>query len=84
MRIKFEKGMTPERIAQAFIDYVRQNNIVIGTINMYIQTHDDEMKPEKFRLGEEEYLVCSPSEATQKEYMKDVAMIRRKKMKAVV
>lgn len=84
MRIKFEKGMTPERVAQAFVDYIRNNNIVIGAVNMYIQKHDDEMKPEKFRRGEEEYLVCSPSEAAQKEYTKDVAMIRRKKMKAVV
>lgn len=84
MRIKFEKGMTPERICEAFLNFVKENSLVIGAVNMYIQTYDDDMKPEKFRRGkEEEYLVCSPSDATQKKYAVDVARIRRKKMKVV-
>ena len=82
MRIKFEKGMTPERIAQAFVDYVRSNDILIGAVNIYAQAYDDEMRPEKFNRGEEEYLVCSPSEASRREYADDVAAIRRKRMRA--
>jgi len=84
MRIKFEKGFTPERMAQSLVNYIRQNNLVIGSVNIYIQTYDDEMKPEKFKRGEEEYLVCTPTEIAKKEYDKDVATIRRSKMKAVV
>lgn len=81
MRIKFEKGMTPERIAQAFVDYVRQNELVIGAVNVYIQTFDESMKP--MRETAEDYTVCSPSEFLKKEYADDVALIRRGRLKAV-
>jgi hypothetical protein len=83
MRIKFEKGMTPERIAQAFVEYVRKNNLVIGSVNIYIQTYDEEMRPVKFNRNEE-YIVCSPvSEKIVNEYIEDVARIRRNRIKAV-
>ena len=81
MRIKFEKGMTPERIAQAFVGYVRSNDIVVGAVNIYVQTYDDEMRPEKYGKGVEEHLVCTPSEAAKQEYADDVAVIRRKRMR---
>lgn len=81
MRLKLEKGMTPERMAKAFIDFVRSNDLVIGTVNMYIQTYDEEMKPEKFK--DEGYYICSPSDESIAEYNEDVVRIRRKRMKAV-
>lgn len=81
MRIKFEKGMTPERIAQAFVDFVRHNELVIGSVNMYIQTYDENMKSEKF--DKREYTICEPSDFSKREYVEDVAISRRKKMKAV-
>lgn len=81
MRIKFEQGMIPERVAQALVDYVRQNELVIGTVNVYIQTFDNKMQPQKD--NSEDYTICSPSEFLKKEYANDVAMIRRSRLRAV-
>jgi hypothetical protein len=84
MRIKFEKGMTPERMADAFVKYIYDNNIVIGAVNMYIQTYDEEMKPEKFEKGKDSsYLNCSPSAKAKQEYDDYVAEVRRGNFKAV-
>ena len=82
MRIKFEKGMTPEAIGRAFVEFAKENNIVIGAVNMYVQTYDDEMSAEKFKK-DEEIFICSPSETTKQRYSEDMATIRRKRMKAV-
>jgi hypothetical protein len=82
MRIKFEKGMTPEKIAEVFVDFIRENDITIGSVNMYIQTYDESMKAEPFNRNE--YLVCNPSEATKAQYDKEMVNARRKRMKAVV
>ncbi len=81
MRIKFEKGMTPERIAQAFVDFVRQNELVIGSVNIYIQTYDENMKAEK--NNNDTYTICEPSEKLKTEYTEDVASIRRGRLKVV-
>lgn len=81
MRIKFEKGMTPERMAKVFVDFIRSNEHVIGAVNMYIQTYDEEMKPMKF--NSEDYFICSPSDEAIAEYNEDVALMRRKRIKAV-
>lgn len=83
MRMKFEKGAVPERIAKAFVDYIRENEIVIGAVNIYVQVYDDEMKAEKF-MENGEYLRFQPTATMEKEYLEDVAAIRRQKMKAVV
>ena len=82
MRIKFEKGITPESMAQAFIDFVRQNNLVIGSVNMYIQTYDENMKAEKYRR-DDEYTLCKPTAIAKEEYIEDVALTRRSRLKAV-
>lgn len=85
MRIKFEKGLTPERIADAFVNYVYENKIVIGTVNIYIQTYDEEMKPVNFNNNKDgSYLDCKPTETAKKEYADYVAKICRGKFKAVV
>lgn len=84
MRMKFEKGMTPESIGKVFANFIRDNNIIIGAVNMYFQTYDEEMKAEKFGKFEGEYFVCKPSEQSKVDYEQDVANIRRKRMKAVI
>jgi len=83
MRIKFEKGMTPETIAQAFVDFVRDNNLVIGSVNIYMQTYDENMKAEKFRR-DEEYTLCKPTAIAKEEYIEDVALIRRGRLRQVI
>lgn len=81
MRIKFEKGMTPEIIADAFINFVRENDLVIGSVNMYIQTYDKDMKVEKFNRND--VVICEPTEETRKMYQEELVTTRRKRMKAV-
>ena len=80
MRIKFEKGITPEKMAAAFVDFVYSKGIVVGAVNLYIQTYDDDMKPEKFGG---EYYSCKPSEKSKAEYEQYTAKMRRSKFKAV-
>lgn len=82
MRIKFEKGMTPEKVADAFVKFIRKNDIVIGAVNVYVQTYDKEMNPEKFGK-QEDYYVCKPDENLINEYSEDVADIRRGRMRVV-
>lgn len=82
MRIKYKKGITPERIAEHFVNYVRENNLVIGAVNIYIQTYDEEMKPEAFTRGDN-YLICEPLDAAKEEYAADVVEVRRRRMKVV-
>ncbi|MFA5322140.1 MAG: hypothetical protein WC373_05645 [Smithella sp.] len=82
MRIKFEKGITPERMAETLVRHIYENNIVIGAVNVYVQTYDNDMKPEKFNHNEK-YLSCSPSEKAKNEYDEYAARIRRGKFKAV-
>lgn len=78
MRIKFEKGMTPERIGQAFAKFVRDNALVIGSVNIYVQTYDEQMKPKKNDGG---YFICRGNERFKSEYTEDVADIRRSRLK---
>lgn len=82
MRIKFEKGFTPERIGEIFARIIQDDEIVIGAVNLYIQTYDDEMKPVPFDK-EEDYLVIKPSDTTKREYANDVVNKRRGRLRAV-
>lgn len=81
MRLKFEKGMTPEKMARAFLEFVNRKDIIIGSVNMYIQTYDEEMKLEKF--SNDEFFLVQPSEATKIEYGNYIANKRRERIKAV-
>lgn len=84
MRIKFEKGMTPERIADAFVKFIYDNKTVIGSVNMYIQVYDEEMKPVKHKnCKDDEFFSCTPTEKAMKEYDEYAAEMRRGKFKAV-
>lgn len=80
MRIKFEKGIPPEKMAAAFVDFIYSKGIVIGAVNLYIQTYDDDMKPEKFGGG---YYYCKSTEKTRAEYDQYAAKMRRDKFKQV-
>ena len=79
MRLKFEKGMTPEAIAKIFVQFMRENDVIIGTVNMYIQTYDDEMKLQNTN----DFFVCKPCDATKHDYEDDVVNERRRKIKVV-
>ena len=78
MRLRYKKGIPPEAIIESIGDYLKDK--VIGSVNVYIQEYDENMKPVKFDCG------CISFEATdfgKKMYDEDAAQIRRSKMKAV-
>lgn len=80
MRLKFEKGMTPEAIAEIFVNFIYENNLLIGSVNMYIQTYDDQSKAQN--TGD--YFVCKPGDKTKQNYSNYAADLRRSKFKAVI
>lgn len=81
MRIKFEKGIIPERMAETLVSLIRENNLIIGTVNVYITTLDENGKVIKDDDGE--YTCFSPGELSKKQYVEDVASIRRGRLKVV-
>lgn len=82
MRIKFDKGFTPEVIGQIFAEYVREQGLIIGTVNIYVQTYDENMKAERYGR-DEEYLLIQPSDSMTEEYREDVARLRRRRITLV-
>jgi hypothetical protein len=83
MRIKFEKGIMPERIGELLSDYIYENELIIGSVNVFIQLYDGEGKAiNDFKSNE--ILVCSPTEEGKKKYSEYVAKLRRKQIKAVI
>ena len=83
MRIKFEKGFTPELIGEIFARIIRDDEVVIGAVNIYIQTYDDEGKAVPFAIEEGDYILIKPSNAAKQEYADDVANKRRGKLRVV-
>lgn len=81
MRLKFERGMTPEDIGRVFAAFIRANDLVIGAVNIYVQTYDEAMQPSSGHVGE--YIAFMPSEEAKRRYTEDVATIRRSRMRVV-
>lgn len=79
MRIKFRKGMTPEDIANIFVRVMNDRNTVIGTVNVYVQEYDEDMK----QVKDEEYLEVKPTQYGQSRYDEYAADLRRSKLKVV-
>ena len=75
MRIKFEKGMTPERISETLCKILIDNNIMYGSVNVYIQDYDINMKTQKY--SSRDYLVCRPGEESKQRYAEYMADCRR-------
>ena len=80
MKVKFEKGMTPEHLAQALLSFIKAQNLIIGSVSVYIQTYDEDMKGR----NDGETFICKPSETVKKEYEEYLVNNRRRRMKAVV
>jgi hypothetical protein len=80
MRIKFQKGMTPEDVTSVLLDYINENNLIVGSVNVFLQLFDEEGKAIN-DFKDPEMLVYSTSN-TEK-YADYVAKIRRRCIKAV-
>lgn len=81
MRIKFEKGFSPDAVAEIFRQYVYENDVVIGSVNIYVQTYDKDMKANKF--NDDNHIVIRPTDKTKKEYSDYVANVYRGNFKEV-
>ena len=79
MRIKFNKGMTPDDIANMFVQLMNDRNALIGTVNIYVQEYDDKLKAVK----DEEYLEVKPTEYGKERYDEYSSGLRRSKLKVV-
>jgi len=79
MRIKFNKGMTPDDIANMFARIMNDRNSLIGTVNIYVQEYGEDLKTVKG----EEYLEGKPTEYGQSRYDEYSSEVRRSKLKAV-
>lgn len=81
MRIKFEKGVSPDIVAQTFLKIIEDSDMLIGSVNIYIQEYDEEMKPVKFE--KKDCLVVKPTKLGLRDYSEYAAEKRRERMKAV-
>lgn len=79
MRIKFKKGMTPEDVADMFVRIMDDRKYLIGTVNIYVQEFDEELKT----VRDEEYIEIRPTEYGQSRYDEYAADMRRSKIKAI-
>ena len=81
MRIKFKKGCHPDHIIDYLRDMLKFPDAYIGSVNVYVQMYDKEMKPVKF--NNDEYLIVEPGELSKQKYTEYVADFRRSAMKVV-
>lgn len=79
MRIKFNKGMTPEDIANMFVRVVNERNNIVGTVNIYFQEHDENLK----QVKDEDYIEVRPTEYGLNRYNEYAAELRRDNLKVV-
>ena len=80
MRIKFKKGLTPEAIADLFLDIVDRRGLVIGAVNIYIQEYDEKMKVIQ---KDETYIEVSPTDVGLIGYEDYSAGLRRGQLKVI-
>ena len=84
MRIKFEKGCTPEMVCDSLFKIIEREQLIIGSVNIYIQTYDEEMQPNSFMEDKHgSYTLFSPSQASINEYENQVVEIRRSRLKVI-
>lgn len=79
MRIKFRKGMTPEDIASMFVRLIDDRSALIGTVNIYVQEFDEDLKTVK----DEEYIEVKPTEYGMTRYNEYAADLRRSSLRVV-
>lgn len=80
MRIKFQKGLSPEVMVDTFLEIIRDRGMVIGAVNIYIQEYDENMK---LVLNDSDYLEVTPTDAGRKKYSEYAAEQRRSKLRAI-
>jgi len=87
VRLKFERGIVPEQIAEEFVRFIRGNEIVVGDVNIYFQAlGEDRRYHNEVEIGGHQrvkHVIFYPSAEAQSEYVVDSARVRRNKFKVV-
>ena len=82
MRIKFEKGFTPERMCNLLLSIINEDKLLIGSVNVFIQLYDENGKAvDDFRSND--IITAVPGEDAKGEYADYSANMRRRIMKVV-
>lgn len=81
MRIKFKKGVTPKAMASTFLRVLEEKGSVIGSVNIYVQEYDDDMKPIPFDC--DDFVTYEAADKNNEHYLNYAAELRRKKIRAV-
>lgn len=83
MRIKFNKGTTPEMAGWFFEKIVEERGNTIGSINIYWQEYDENMKMIKFDHDDNGYIEFVPGPTILAEHKEQEVEVRRSRMKIV-
>ena len=81
MRIKFREGMTIERVADILVNLIKNGDIIIGEVDVYVSTYDECMKLNPRTDDKIHYIKCTPTDEHRREYAEDVVRLRRARMK---
>jgi hypothetical protein len=81
MRIKFKKGVTPKDMASTFLRVLEERGSVIGSVNIYVQEYDDDMKPIPF--DSDDFVTFEVVDKKNGHYHNYAAELRRKKIRVV-
>jgi len=79
MRIKFNKGITPEVMAENFLKIIKEHGKLVSSADMYVRFYDENMKLDKDTI----MITCSPKDVETEAYSEYAAEKRREFMKVV-
>lgn len=79
MRIRINKGMTPEDMADMFVKLMRNRDAIIGTVNIYVQEFDDNMRP----VQDGDFVEVKPTKYGMSRYEEYSTELRRSKLRVV-
>jgi hypothetical protein len=82
MRVKFERGLTPKVITDTLRRYIEENELLIGSVNVFIQLYGEDGKTVN-DFKDQSMVVFSPTQKCKDEYSEYAANLRRKSIKAV-
>jgi hypothetical protein len=79
MRIKFEKGITPEVMANTLLGLIQEHGKMVGSVNVYVQFYDENMDIEKDTVA----ITCSATAKEKAIYSGYEADSRRRRLRVV-
>ena len=79
MRIKFEKGITPEVMAESFLNIINDHGKLVCSADMYVRFYNEDMKLDKDTI----LVTCSAKSVEDEAYSQYAADKRREGLRVV-